>query len=164
VRLEKSETVDDIFDLVMSAVEWKEIHALAKFAQAGIAYDCKTHYVAQVFVYTVTEPEGFRDDENLKAAFTALDDLMAHTTPDGKNNIEVVLELPKEKMRQFLVIVRKAAESERQANLLHSAIPKEFPYAFPDLQVASGYYADAFADILMALGKNQAMNIGRPAV
>ena len=38
MRLEKPNPEDDTFKLVMSPVEWEEINALAKFAQAGLAY------------------------------------------------------------------------------------------------------------------------------
>ena len=148
----------------MSPVEWKEIHALAILGQADIAYDCEANCAAQVFVRTAIEPEEFRGHENLKAAFTALDDLAARTQPDEKNNGQSILPLSKGKMRQFLVVVRKAAESERRANSLHSAVPDKFPLVFPGVEVAAGHYADASADLVMALHENRPMSIGRPAV
>ena len=60
VRLEKPEVGDGTFSLVMSPVEWQEIHALAKFAQASITYNAQAAYVAQVVTYMWSQPQALR--------------------------------------------------------------------------------------------------------
>jgi hypothetical protein len=142
---------DDTFHLVLSPMEWKEVHALAHFAQSGLAYDCAAPYVTQVFEYHLSEPEDLQSDENLQAAFSAVAQ-MAETIPaDGRNGGDVTLELPKEKMRQLLVILRMAASAEEQADFLYNGARDVFPYPFPDLKVPSSDYAQAFDSLLISL-------------
>lgn len=62
MRLQRDEPEADIFRLVMPFVEWKDVDALAKFAQAGIAYDAQTAYVAQVFAYLFLQPADLLHD------------------------------------------------------------------------------------------------------
>ena len=161
MRLEKPEPAGDTFSLVMSPVEWKEIHALAKFAQAGIAYDAQAAYVAQVFVYVMSQPEDILGNRNTLAAFAAVDRLAAAVSANAAR-IDVVLRLPKEEMRQLLIMLGKAAESEDQADIVHDALPEKFPHRFPEMDPCSHYYADAFDDLLAALHQDKGLTISRP--
>jgi len=74
VRLESPGLGSDTFHLVMSPVEWKEVYALAKFAQAGLEYDCRANYVVQVFTYLylvsdfgISQPGDMLSNPNMQA-------------------------------------------------------------------------------------------------
>jgi hypothetical protein len=162
VRLEKPESGNDTFNLVMSPVEWREIHALAKFGQAAAAYDCTAPYVLQVLKYDASQPEEILADREMQAALAALDRMAARIPPDGGGSGNITFALPKEDMRQFLVILNMAAAAEKQAVLVHSSAPEKFPHVFPDIEVDCKYYARAFEDLLMALHKDQPLSITRP--
>jgi len=154
----------------MSPVEWKEIHALAKFAQAGLAYDCTAAYVAQVFTYLMfvgrfggfPQPADIHFNPDMQAAFAAVDRL-AKSVPIGlMNRGDVVLGLRKEELRQLLIVLGKASEAEDQTEHLHDAIPEEFPYCFPDLEFAASYHGDAFDNLLTAVHEEGSQEIIRP--
>jgi hypothetical protein len=161
VRLEKPEPGHDVFSLVMSPVEWPEVHALAKFVQAGIAYDTRAAYVAQVFVFVMSQPEDILGNRNTQAAFAAVDHLAIEVPPNAAGG-GVILNLPKEQMRQLLIMLGKAAESEDQADIIHDALPEKFPYRFPDIEPSSQFYAEAFTNLLKALHEDRSLNIERP--
>ena len=154
-----SEERDDTFHLVLSPMEWKEVHALAHFAQSGLAYDCAAPYVTQVFEYHLSQPEDLQSDEDLQAAFSAVAQ-MAETIPaDSRNGGDVTLGLPKEAMRQLLVILSMAASAEEQADFLYNGARDEFPYPFPELTVSSSDYARAFDSILTSLHHDNSLVI-----
>jgi hypothetical protein len=94
--LEKPESGNDTFNLVMSPVEWREIHALAKFGQAAAAYDCTAPYVFQVIKYDASQPEEILADREMQAALAALDRMAARISPDGGGRGNVTFALPKE--------------------------------------------------------------------
>ena len=166
MRLEKPESGHDTFKLVMSAVEWEEIHALAKFAQAGLAYDCTAAYVAQVFTYLVLwgrfggfpQPADIQSNQDMQAAFAAVDRLAESVPADGRNRGDVVLRLRKEELRQLLILLGKASEAEDKAEDLHDDIGVEFP----DLEFTPSLYGDAFENLLMALHENRSQEVIRP--
>jgi hypothetical protein len=150
---------DDTFQLVLSPMEWKEVHALAHFAQSGLAYDCAAPYVTQVFEYHLSEPEDLQSDENLQAAFSAVAQMAETLAADGRNGGDVTLGLPKEEMRQLLVILRMAASAEEQADFLYNGARDAFPYPFPDLTVPSSDYAQAFNSLLISLHHDNSLVI-----
>jgi hypothetical protein len=161
VRLEKPEDGSDRFNLIMSPLEWREVHSLVKFGQAGLAYDCKAAYVAQVFNYLFLvsrfgwlQPKDILSDKNTQAAFSEVDRL-AEQFPPGGSSVDVNLKLRKEAMRQLLTVLGKAAESEEQANIVSDAFPEEFPYRYPDLEFNGDYYADIFERLLTALHEDR---------
>jgi hypothetical protein len=192
MRLEKPYSADDKFHLVMTPVEWKEIHALAKFAQVCLAYDCRTAYVAQILTYLVyvgqfggfSQPANIQSDQNMQAAFAAVDRLAETASTD-----DVLLSLRKEEMRQLLIILGKASEAEDRADhlnwdseaedqeerlnceseaedqveRLNYADPEKVPYSFPDLEFASDYYGDALYALLIALHEDKSLTISRPS-
>jgi hypothetical protein len=148
MRLEKPAPGSDVFTLTMSPGELAAVNALAKFARAGIAYDAHAAYVAQVFVYIFLQPRDLVGDHDTQRAFMAVDQLCAQPKPgDG----DVVLRLPKAEMRQLLMIVSMAAESEDRSEVIHDGKPDEFPHGFPDLKLPASYYAKALDDLLNAL-------------
>jgi len=152
VRLETPESGDDTFSLVMAPVEWADIQELAKFARAGIEHDAEAAYVAQVFVYIFLQPRDLMKDPDTQAALAAIDRLAsgAHVDADGG---DVVLRLPKAQMRQILMMLGMAAESEDQAEIVHGAWPEKFPYPFPDMRFPGDYYAKLLDDLLDVLYK-----------
>ncbi len=170
MRLEKPDAGDDTFKLIMSPVEWEEIHALAKFAQAGLAYDCKAAYVAQVFTYLVLwgrfggfpQPADIYSNHDMQAAFEALDRLAESVAPGAMNRGDVVLRLRKEEFRQLLILLGKASEAEDQADIVHGAFPDEFPSIYPDLEFTPSVYGDAFENLLMALHEDRSQEVIRP--
>ena len=163
MKLENPECGNDTFNLLMSPVEWREIHALAKFGQVAAAYDCAAPYVLQVLKYDASQPEEILADREMQAALAALDRMAARISPDGGGRGNVTFALPKEDMRQFLVILNMAAAAEKQAVLVHDSAPEKFPSLFPDIEVDCNYYADAFEDLLMALHNDQPLSITRPS-
>jgi hypothetical protein len=170
VRLEKPDSGHDTFKLVMSPVEWEEIHALAKFAQAGLAYDCKAAYVAQVFTYLVLwgrfggfpQPADIQSNQDMQAAFAAVDRLAESVATGAMNRGDVVLRLRKEELRQLLIMLGKASEAEDHAEVMLDAYPAEFPYIFPDLEFTPSVYGDAFETLLMALWEDRSQEVIRP--
>jgi hypothetical protein len=160
VRLETPESGDDRFNLVMAPVEWTEIHELAKFARAGIAHDAEAPYVAQVFVYIFLQPRDLIKDTDTQAALAAIDCLATGAHPDADGG-DVVLRLPKAQMRQILMMLGMAAESEDQAEIVHDGRPEEFPYRFPDMQFPGDYYAKLLDDLLAALYRDSALTLNR---
>ena len=154
MRLEKHE--DDAFSLIMSPVEWPEILALAKFARAALAYDATAAYVVQVLTYVVSPRWDILGNQSTRAAFAAVDRLTADSVGD------VILRLPKEQMRQLLVMLGMAAESEDQAELVHNVEPEKFPHQFPDLGPSSQAYVQVFDDLLEALYEGLSVNVRRP--
>jgi hypothetical protein len=140
-------------------MEWKEVHALAHFAQSGLAYDCAAPYVTQVFEYHLSQPEDLQSDENLQAAFSAVAQ-MAETIPaDGRNGGDVTLGLAKGEMRRLLAILSMAASAEEQADFLYNGAREGFPYPFPDLTVSSSDYARAFDSLLTSLHHDKSLVI-----
>jgi len=83
MRLVRPEPGDGCFNLVMSPVEWREVYALARFAQAAIAYDSRAAYVAQVFVYIVSRPQEILGNTNAHAAFAAVDRLRSDVSENA---------------------------------------------------------------------------------
>ncbi len=159
VKYDPSQKAGALFHLVLSPMEWKEVHALAHFAQSGLAYDCAAPYVTQVFVYHLSQPEELQFDEDLQAAFSAVAQ-MAETIPaDGRNGGDVTLGLPKEEMRQLLVVLSIAARAEEQADFLYNGARDEFPYPFPDLTVSSSDYVQAFDSLLTSLHHDKSLVI-----
>jgi hypothetical protein len=154
VRLEKPEPGKGTFSLVMSPVEWKETHALAKFGQTTITYDAQAPYVKQVFLYTVTEPEDFVESDNVQAAFAALDRLAAVVSSYSLGG-DVILKLPKEEMRQMLVVIAKAAESKDRAEFYYGRF--DFLHRFPELDIPASHYAEAFVNLLLALHEDKSL-------
>ena len=82
----------------------------------------------------------------------------------GNTSGDVVLTLPKEQLRQLLVMLGKASESEDQGELLHDAEPDKFPHRFPDIGIAPAQYTEAFDILLAALDEEKTLEIDRPAV
>ena len=160
VRLQIPESSGtDTFSLILSPAEWKDIHALAQFAERGLAYDCVVPYVTQVFHYLTWEPEELQSDPDMQAAFATIA-RMAETAPaDGRDGGAVRLLLHKEEMRSLLIALRLAANAEETADLLYNANREAFPYAFPKLMVFSREYSQVFADLLQALHNNNALTI-----
>ncbi len=152
-------TATVIFSLVMSPVEWSDVYALAKFAQAGLAYDCETPYVAQVFTYDLSQPEELQGDKDLQAGFIAIDGLAAEIPTDQSQLVDVNLALPKEQMRQILVALNLAASAESTADSLYTVAPDTFPYPFPEIMVAARHYAKAFEELLTAVHKERSLDI-----
>lgn len=168
MRLEKPEAEGDALTLTMSPLEWKELNALAKFGRAGLAYDCKAAYVAQVFNYLFlvsrfgfSQPEAILGDKDTQAALAELDRLAERIARGGGETIDVNVKLRKEAMRQLLVVAGKASESEEQANLISDAFPEAFPYRYPDLEFNGDYYADVFERLLTALYEDRSIEIAR---
>jgi hypothetical protein len=156
VRLEKP-LCDDTFNLIMSPVEWPEILALAKFAQAGIAYDAQAAYVRQVFTYLMLQPADLLKDADTQAAFAAVERVGV-----AVGGGEVIVRLGKAQMRQLLVMLGMAAESEDQAELVHGVEAEDFPHQFPDLGPSSQSYAQVFDELLQALYDGLSVNVRRP--
>jgi hypothetical protein len=148
-----------ICSLVMSPAEWRDIYVLAKFAQAGLAYDCEAPYVIQVFTYYLSQPRELEADKDLQAAFLAIDGMAAETPSDRSDPRDVNLTLPKEQMRQLLVALDLAADGEQQADTLHMVAPDRFIYPFPKITVAAPHYAKAFEDLLTAVHKDLSLEI-----
>jgi hypothetical protein len=138
-------------------VEWPEVLALAKFAQAGIAYDAQAAYVAQVFTYLMLQPAELLKDADTQAAFAAVERLAA-SAPGG----EVLLHLGKAQMRQMLVMLGMAAESEDNADLMRDDEAENSPHQFPDLGPSSQSYAQVFDQLLQALYDGLSVNVCRP--
>lgn len=163
MRLEKPGPRDDNYRLAMSLVEWKEVYALAQFAQAGIAYDAQAPYVAQVFIYVTSQPKDVLGNRNTRAAFAAVDRLAAEGSADAAAGV-VILRLPKEEIRQLLVMLGMAAESEDQADIIHDGEPDKFPHGFPakEIEIAASHYAEAFDNLMAALHEDRTLNIDRP--
>ncbi len=149
--------------LVLSPREWKEVSALAKFAQTGLDYDCDAPYVSQVFTYMLSQPEDIQSNRNTHAAFSAVDRMAAEAPADGTNSGDVTLALPKKEMRQLFVVLSIAADAEKQADSLYDAAREEFPYPFPDIEVAPRHYAKAFDDFLTALHEDRSLIINLTA-
>ena len=145
----------------MSVVEWKEVQALTEFAKAGIAYDVHAAYVAQVFTYLFLQPGDLIKDRDTQAAFAAVDHLATEARPHEDGG-DIVLGLPKAQMRQMLMMLGMAAESEDQAEIINDGKPDEFPHKFPDIEISSSRYARAFFNLLDALYENRTLNINRP--
>jgi hypothetical protein len=157
MRLEKPESEDGTFSLSMSPVEWPEVLALAKFAQAGIAYDTQAAYVAQVFTYLMLQPADLLKDADTQAAFAAVERLGA-SAPGG----EALLHLGKAQMRQLLVMLGMAAESEDNADLMRDDEAENSSHQFPDLGPSSQSYAQVFDELLQALYDGLSANVRRP--
>jgi hypothetical protein len=156
VRLEKP-LCEDTFSLIMSPVEWPEILALAKFAQAGIAYDAQAAYVRQVFTYLMLQPADLLRDADTQAAFAAVERLGV-----AAGGGEVIVRLGKAQMRQLLVMLGMAAESEDQAELVHGVEAEDLLHQFPDLGPSSQSYAQVFDELLQALYDGLSVNVRRP--
>jgi hypothetical protein len=162
VRLEKIDPENDSCKLVMSPKEWKDVHSLATFAHAGLVYDGEAAYVAQVFTYlylvgqfgvgpsAFSQPKDILADEGMQAAFAAVDRLAARTLPESGTG-EAVLALSKHEMQELLHVLGKATEAEDQAEIIHGAFPEKFPHLYPELELATAYYADAFCALLQEL-------------
>lgn len=149
----------DTFSLILSPAEWKDIHALAQFADRGLDYDCEAPYVTQVFAYLMREPEELQSDKDMRAAFATIA-RMAETTPaDGRDRGAIRLLLYKEEMRCLLIALGLAADAEESADLLYNANREAFPYAFPKLMVSSRDYSRVFDDLLQALHNDNALAI-----
>lgn len=165
MRLEKPEGGAGKFSLAMSPQEWKDIHALALFAWNGLAYDCEAPYVTQVFEYHLSDPENLHSDENMQAAFSAIAGTTETMTADGRDRGDVILSLPKEQMRQLLIILNIAGMAEEQADRLYNAARESFPYRFPDSSVPCRDYANACDDFLTALHHDNSLVIDlKPAL
>jgi len=162
MRLKRSD-VADTFELVMSPLEWKEVYALAKFGQIGLQYDCEAPYVTQVFVYELTDPESLNSNSLLQSAFSSLDSMAEQIRPDGRSGHEVILRGLKEEMRELLILLGTAARAEEQAELLYNAVNDAFPSLFPDLEIPSRDYAQAFDDLLTALHEERSLGINLTA-
>ena len=52
-----------------------------------------------------------------------------------------------------------AAESQDQADIVHGAVPEEFPDCFPDIDIAPEHYTEAFDKLLTALHEGRPMTI-----
>ncbi len=154
-----SEERDDTVHLVLSPMEWKEVRALAHFAQCGLAYDCSAPYVTQVFVYHLSQPEDLQYDEDLQAAFSAVGDLAETFPADGGNGDDVTLGLPKEEMRQLFVVLSIAAGAEEQAAFLYNGDCAGYHYPFPDLAGSPSDYVEAFDNLLTSLHHDKSVVI-----
>ena len=139
--------------------EWKEVRALAQFAQCGLAYDCSAPYVTQVFVYHLSQPEDLQYDEDLQAAFSAVGDLAETFPADGGNGDDVTLGLPKEEMRQLFVVLSIAAGAEEQAAFLYNGDCAGYHYPFPDLAGSPSDYVEAFDNLLTSLHHDKSVVI-----
>lgn len=156
MRLEILESASVEFVLHMNQKEWTAVQALAEFAKAGIAYDAHAAYVAQVFTYVFLQPRDLVQDSATQRAFSAVDGLSAAPRIGDE---EAILRLPKAEMRQMLMMLAMAAESEDQSEIIHGAMPNEFPHVFPDLELPSSYYANALNDLLSALYTERALTV-----
>ncbi len=165
MRLETPVPGDTHLVLLMSPREWKEVRALAEFAQAGLEYDCRANYVVQVFTYLylvsrfgLSQPKDMRSNPNLQAAVAGFDRLV-ETVLDADGSSDIVLRLPKEQMRHFVMLLGKAAEAETQAQNLNELIPDEFPFSFPELEFPGSYYADQLSDLLAAIDAQRSLEV-----
>ena len=163
MRLEVPEAGADTYRLVMSRVEWPEVYALAKFALEGMTYDAKAPYVGQVFVYIMYQPRDILGDVNTHAAIAACDPLAAEVSASPGGG-EAVLQLPKDQMRQLLVMLDMAAESEDQADIICDGVPDEVLHRFPDIEITSLHYAEAFQKLMAAFYDGVSLTIDRPDV
>jgi hypothetical protein len=157
VRLEQTGSPAGVWSLAISPSEREPVHALAEFAKAGIAYDEHAAYVAQVFVYIMLQPRDLVRDPDTQAAFCAIDQVSAENRPS--TGADMVIRLSKGEMRQLLMMLGMAAESEDQADIIGHAMKEEFPHRFPDLELASQCYAKAFEDLLSALYADQDLTV-----
>jgi hypothetical protein len=155
----------------MSPVERQKIHALTKFAPAGLAYNCNAAYVAQLFTYLMfwgrfggfPQAQDIQSNPKMQSAFAAVDRLAASVPADACARGVVVLALRKEELRQLLTVLGKASEAQDQSEILQDAIPQEFPYSLPDIEFTPDYYGDAFEVFLTAVDEDRSAQFLRPA-
>ena len=168
MRLEKIDSGSGLCKLAMAPAEWKEVYALAKFAHAGLLYDCAAPYVAQVFTYLHlvglfggSQPGDIMADDGMQAAFAAVNQLATETPAESAGG-EIVLELNKHEMEELLTALGKASEAEDQAEFIHDTFPTKFPYTYPDLEFPCEYYTETFYTFLEALRTDQSADVKRP--
>lgn len=132
--------------LVVPKLVWPDVCALAKFACHAISYDAHAPYVRQVFVYVWSLPQDTLASRNFQEACAAVGKFSTETARG-----DVTIELDEGPMRQLLLMLSMAAESEDQAELVYAVVPDQFPHPFPDLDLAPGYYADTFESLINKL-------------
>jgi len=64
-------------------------------------------------------------------------------------------------MRQLLIILGMAAESEDQADIICDGHPQELPHRFPalEIEISSSHYAEAFDNLLAALHEDRTLKL-----